>query len=70
MKCIHCRGGMKRGRVPFSIDRHGYHLIFDEMPAWVCTQCGESYFEEKEVESVQSLIRTVDKQAEKLLASA
>ena len=27
MKCIHCKGEMKRAAAPFHIDRKGYHMI-------------------------------------------
>jgi YgiT-type zinc finger domain-containing protein len=66
MKCIHCQGQMKRGTAPFHVDRNGYHLQFDLVPAWVCTQCGEAYFEESEVESIQNAIRGLDAHASKL----
>ena len=70
MKCIHCQGKMKRGTAPFHVDRKGYHILFDAIPAWVCTQCGESYFEEAEVEAIQDVIRAVDQQTEKLTLAA
>ena len=41
MKCIHCEGQMKKDVAPFHIDRKGYHLSLDAVPAWVCGQCGE-----------------------------
>ncbi len=66
MKCIHCQGQMKRGTAPFHVDRKGYHLVFDVVPAWVCQQCGEAYFEEDEVSSIQEAIKTLDRHAEKL----
>ena len=53
---------MRRGTTPFHIDRKGCHLILDEVPAWVCEQCGESYFEEKEVDAIQALIVSIEKQ--------
>ena len=40
MKCIHCQGDGK-GTAPFHVDRNGYHLVLDKIPAWVCGQCGE-----------------------------
>ena len=40
----------------FHVDRKGYHLMFDTVPAWVCEQCGEAYFEEREVTAIQSAI--------------
>jgi len=70
MKCIHCQGTMQRGTAPFHIDRKGYHLTFDAIPAWVCTQCGEAYFDEAEVEAIQDVIRAVDQRAEKILKVA
>ena len=70
MTCIHCQGLMEKGTAPFHIDRNGYHLLLDTIPAWVCQQCGEVYFEEAEVDSIQSLIRTMDTQLEKLPISA
>ena len=69
MKCIHCQGKMEQGTAPFHIDRKDYHLILDTIPAWVCIQCGEAYFEESEVDAVQQVIRALDKQTEKLALS-
>ena len=66
MKCMYCQGEMKKSTVPFHIDRKGIHLSLDDVPAWVCRQCGEPYFEESEVDSIQSIIRAVDQESEKL----
>lgn len=70
MKCMYCQGEMRRGSAPFHVDRKGYHLLLDAVPAWVCSQCGESYFEEPEVDSIQEAIRALDTQATKLANSA
>lgn len=69
MKCMYCQGKMKRGISPFHIDRKGYHLTMDKIPAWVCTQCGEAYFDEAEVEAIQEALGALDQQSEKLAAS-
>ena len=66
MRCIHCKAKMRKSRAPFQIDRRGYHLLLDAVPAWVCTQCGEAYFEEAEVNAIQEVIRSLDKRTEKL----
>ena len=66
MKCIHCKGKMVRQSAPFQIDRKGYHLTLDEIPAWVCSQCGEVYFEEPEVDAIQEVIKSLDKRTKKL----
>ena len=66
MRCIHCRGDMKRSSAPLQVDRRGYHLTLEAVPAWVCTQCGEAYFEDQEVEEIQKMIHEVDQRTEKL----
>ena len=63
MRCIHCRGEMEKGTAPFHVDRKGYHLMLDAVPAWVCEQCGEAYFEEKEVDAIQDLVASVEQKA-------
>ncbi len=68
MNCIHSHGQMKRSNVPFHVDRNGYHLMFDTVPAWVCDQCSEAYFEEREVTVIQSAIKGLDQQARQLVA--
>lgn len=69
MKCIHCQGQMQRATTPFHIDRKGCHLMLDAVPAWVCEQCGEAYFEEKEVDTIQDLVRSIEAKAEALAAT-
>jgi len=66
MKCIHCQGQMRRATAPFHIDRKGCHLMLDTVPAWVCEQCGEAYFEEREVDTIQDLVRSIESKAEAL----
>lgn len=70
MTCLYCQGTMVRGAAPFHIDRKGYHLILDTIPAWVCPQCGEAYFEETAVEAIQQVIHAVDKHTAYLALSA
>ena len=70
VKCMYCQGEMHRGAAPFHVDRKGYRLLLDSVPAWVCSQCGESYFEEPEVDSIQEAIRALDSQATTLASSA
>ncbi len=65
MKCMYCQAERKPGIVPFHMDRKGIHVSIDEIPAWVCTQCGEAYFEEKEVDSMQALVKSIEEQTHK-----
>ena len=68
MTCDVCQAPMKKSTAPFHVDRKGYHLTFDAVPAWVCPQCGETYFEAPQVESIQSAAKAVDAQALALAA--
>ncbi len=70
MKCIHCQGDMRRGTTPFHVDRRGCHLMLDAVPAWVCKQCGESYFEENEVDAIQSLVDSLEQKTQALVLTA
>jgi len=70
MNCMYCKGEMQKKTAYYNIDRKGYHLLLDAIPAWVCDQCGEAYFEENEVDSIQNVIRAVDREASSLLRSA
>ncbi len=51
MKCIHGWRGMAFTTAPFHTDRPGYHLLLERVPAWVCEQCREPYFESPEVDA-------------------
>ena len=70
MKCMYCQGEMVRGTAPLHIDRKDLHVSLDNVPARVCTQCGESDFGETEVNAVQDIIRAVDEQSGKLVRTA
>jgi YgiT-type zinc finger domain-containing protein len=60
MECPYCKVELKPGRATYTANRHGYHLLVDDFPAWVCQQCGEPVFEETTVEVIQRLLMTVD----------
>ena len=68
VNCLHCRGTMRRAAAPFNIDRNGYHVLVDSVPAWICSQCGEPYFEEREVQVIQGAIRALDERAASVIA--
>jgi YgiT-type zinc finger domain-containing protein len=63
-------GKMDKGTSKFHIDRKTYHLTFDQIPAWVCNQCGEAYFEESEVNKIQEIIQTIEIKTKEMLNAA
>ena len=70
MKCVYCSGKMKKGSTTLHIDREGCHVTIDKTPAFICEQCGEAYFEEKEVDTIQELVKSIEQKAHKLALSA
>ena len=68
MECLHCRGTLKVGQASYAVNRKGYHLIIDDVPAFICEQCGEPLFTEEAVRLVQQMIRTLDTRREALSA--
>lgn len=70
MECYYCGGPMTKKTASYTANRQHYHLILDNIPAWVCEQCGEVYFEEAEVEEIQNLLREADRRVEALVKQA
>ena len=57
---------MERGCAAFHVTRKGYHLTLDSLPAWICSQCGETYFDEQQTERIQETLRKLDEQTQRL----
>lgn len=60
MECPHCKGSLTQATAPFSVDRKGYHISWNSLPAWVCSQCGEPLFEAEEVNHIQRALELFD----------
>ncbi|MEK6657777.1 MAG: type II toxin-antitoxin system MqsA family antitoxin [Nitrospirota bacterium] len=67
MKCLLCKGEMEKSTVAYTVDRKGYHLFIEKIPAYVCTQCGEKYFEEKEVDAIQNMLKVFEKKLDEVM---
>ena len=67
MECLYCKGDMVKSSAPFNVDRNGYHITWESIPAWVCSQCGEALFEDKEVEHIQKALKKLDDETKQLL---
>ena len=66
MKCPHCQGELNPGTTSYAVNRHGYHLTIDDVPALICEQCREALFSEEAVRLVQDMIGTLDTQRQEL----
>jgi YgiT-type zinc finger domain-containing protein len=68
MQCLYCKGTLTRKKASYTATRKGYHMIIDDVPAWVCQQCGEPLFEEQAVEAVQGILQEMDLRVTNLTA--
>ena len=48
MKCIICEiGELKPGKTTFTMKRDQSVIVFEDVPALICENCGEEFFEEE-----------------------
>lgn len=60
MKCLMCKDEMEKKDVSYTIERKGYHIYIEKIPAYVCVRCGEKYFEEGEANAIQDMTKTFE----------
>lgn len=70
MKCFHCQAELKRSTATFTDSRKGYVIVLQDIPAWVCPQCGEPLFDADAVNGIQDVLQAVDERVEKLRQAA
>jgi len=61
---------MEKATVSYTVDRKGYHLFIERIPAYVCSQCGEKYFDEKETKAIQDMIKALEEKLQNILVVA
>lgn len=59
MRCLCCQGPVERSTTRVKLERGGCRLEWDSVPAWVCSRCGQTYFEPEEVERIHEAARAV-----------
>ena len=48
MKCVICKHGETReGKISVTLERNGMTLVFKDVPARICSNCGGEYLERK-----------------------
>ena len=43
MVCPECKGKMRKEHTSVTLFREGVPVLFENVPAWVCVQCGETW---------------------------
>ena len=68
-ECLNCKGELEWKTAPMNVDRKGYHLHWNAVPAWVCVQCGEPYFESDVLDHLQKALAVLDRESEGMKAA-
>jgi YgiT-type zinc finger domain-containing protein len=56
MKCLICKtGDVQPNTTSFTVERGDMTLVLKSVPARVCTQCGEAYFDEATTKRIEAL---------------
>jgi len=56
MKCDICGGRREKTDISYNIFYRGRPVIIENVPAEVCQQCGEEYFDPDTVEMLQKVV--------------
>jgi len=70
MRCANCGHKITEVKSRYCINRNGYQLNLEGVPAFGCPSCGARYFKEAEVDAIQSMLEDLDKDFKKVLAIA
>lgn len=55
-ECGVCKGKLKKQLLTYSQYLDGQFIIVENVPAWVCEQCGERFYDPEIVEKLQNLV--------------
>lgn len=61
MKCFMCRGKTEKKLVNYIVDMDTTIIIIKDVPANVCTQCGERYFDDEVMKKLEKIIDNIKK---------
>ena len=56
MDCFICKGKLEEKKVNYIADLEGTIIIIKGVPAKVCTQCGEQYFDDETTENIERIV--------------
>ena len=56
MDCFVCKGEVIEKKVNYMVDLENTIIIIKGVPAKVCTECGEQYFDDKTSENIENIV--------------
>ena len=62
MKCVICKNGeTKEGFTTVTLEKNGSTIVFKEVPAQICDNCGEKYIDSSITKELLKRARTIVK---------
>ena len=61
MNCFKCKGNLEVKNVNYMVDLEETIIIIKGVPAKVCTQCGEQYFDDETAENIEKIVEQLKK---------
>lgn len=56
MECFKCRGNLTEKKVNYVVNLEKTIIIIKGVPAKVCNQCGEQYFDDETTENIEKIV--------------
>lgn len=56
MDCFMCKGALQEKKVNYVVDLENTIIIIKKVPAKVCMQCGEQYFDDEIAENIEKIV--------------
>jgi YgiT-type zinc finger domain-containing protein len=61
LTCVICKGGeVKPGRTTLTVERGALTLVIKDIPARVCGNCGEAYFDEATTAQIEVIVEKAE----------
>lgn len=56
MECFKCKGKLEEKRVNYVVDLENTIIVIKGVPAKVCINCGEQYFNDETSENIENIV--------------
>ena len=56
MECFRCKGNLKEKKINYMVDLENTIIIIKDVPAKVCIECGEQYFDDETSENIEKIV--------------
>jgi len=61
MECFKCKGNLELKKVNYIVDLGNTIIIVKEVPAKLCMQCGEQYYDDETAENIEKIVNQLKK---------